>query len=244
MRPGVSVFRDGYKALSGEARKRHRRFGSVQGCVIAAPCEGAKLEWRQVWKRWAAACRVLLKRRYRWTRWDLGATNVGGRLLGRLTTRERHVCELSQLGLIARGKAAPSLDTPGAVQETDRLATGVCIRHSHQSISMTLSEKAGYAQTLLPSSYPGGTFLTVSHATQTALLAMSGVLFFPGGAKVRKVRLPKPVPLVTQTCVFLDHREKEEFEARLRARDESRTKKLAPEEQLSAAEKKEQQKRK
>lgn len=70
---------------------------------------------------------------------------------------------------------------------------------------------------------------------------MSGVLFFPGGAKVRKVRLPEPVPLV---CVFLDHREKEEFEARLRARDESRTKKLAPEEQLSAAEKKEQQKRK
>lgn len=55
------------------------------------------------------------------------------------------------------------------------------------------------------------------------------------------MRLPLPVPLV---CVLLADREKEEFEARLRARDESRTKKLAPEEQLSAAEKKEQQKRK
>lgn len=41
-----------------------------------------------------------------------------------------------------------------------------------------------------------------------------------------------------------DKREKEEFEERLRARDETRTKKLAPEEKLSKAEQREQEKRK
>ena len=41
-----------------------------------------------------------------------------------------------------------------------------------------------------------------------------------------------------------DRREKEEFEARLRIRDESKTKKLAPEEKLSKAEKLEQERRK
>lgn len=41
-----------------------------------------------------------------------------------------------------------------------------------------------------------------------------------------------------------DKREKEEFEARLRLRDESKTKKLAPEEKLSKAEQKEQERRK
>lgn len=98
--------------------------------MIAAHCEGAKLEWRQVWKRWAGARRVLLKRRYRWIRWDSGSTNVGGRLLGRLI-RERHACELSQLGFIARGKAAPSLDTPGAVQGDGQVGS----RGLHQTLS-------------------------------------------------------------------------------------------------------------
>lgn len=41
-----------------------------------------------------------------------------------------------------------------------------------------------------------------------------------------------------------DKREKEEFEARLRLRDETKTKKLAPEEKLSKAEQKEQERRK
>ena len=41
-----------------------------------------------------------------------------------------------------------------------------------------------------------------------------------------------------------DRQEKEEFEARLRMRDESKTKKLAPEEKLSKAERKEQERRK